>query len=207
MFASLLKFFGFSRRFGQHAKKSKKDILDQQISKSLEDYLNRDIYQNLTAEIIDSISDDELPQVVVDSLILKFPQDYKKQYDTVMNWTKPQQAIYLTWYLAAEVANGGFNQYYFNSGGRFSNLTPSAFGLIGANNLAGLVIRANEIYKTENEDITRHQDGSIEGFSKSYTDNPLNKLDGEFYNLAKSENLEQLQADFIRKNKADFIDL
>jgi Domain of unknown function (DUF4375) len=204
MFASLLKFFGFSRRSRQQ--KSKKGIVDQQIAKSFEDFMNREIYQNLTTEIIDSISDDELPQVVFDSLILKLPQDDTKQYETVLNWTKPQQAIYLAWCLTAEVDNGGFNQYYFNSSGQFSELTPGALKLIGANNLAGLMIRANEIYATENEDITRHQDGTIEGFFKSYTNNPLNELDKEFYDLTKSEKLEQLQADFIRKNKADFID-
>jgi hypothetical protein len=46
----------------------------------------------------------------------------------------------------------------------------------------------------------------VEGFSKSYDDNPLNKFDDEFYDLYKSEDLEQLQVDFIRKHKLEFID-
>jgi hypothetical protein len=44
------------------------------------------------------------------------------------------------------------------------------------------------------------------GFSKSYKDNPLNKFDDAFYALYDQENLQQLQVDFVRKNKQFFID-
>ena len=54
--------------------------------------------------------------------------------------------------------------------------------------------------------IKNHQDGTLEGFSKSYQDNPLNDLDTEFYDLYKIEDLHKLQVDFIRKNKQDFVD-
>jgi hypothetical protein len=76
--------------------------------------------------------------------------------------------------------------------------------LVGAAKFAELVSRANKIYKIENEKITKHQDGTIEGFSKSYEDNPLGELDSEFYNL--KEDLQRLQIEFILKNKKDFID-
>lgn len=205
MIKSFLKLFGFSGRSGQRAKESNKEILDEQIAKSIEDFKNRPIYKNLTAEIVDETSDDELLQLVVENLIIKFPQDYTKKYETVLNWTKSQQAVYMVWYLEAEVGNGGFNQYYFNSSGQFSKQTPAALRLIGANNLAELMVRANDIYETENKEITLHQDGTIEGFSRSYTANPLNKLDGEFYDLSKRVSLDQLQVDFIRRNRQDFI--
>jgi Domain of unknown function (DUF4375) len=107
--------------------------------------------------------------------------------------------------LEAEVNNGGFNQYYSNPSGEFAALTPDALRLVGAMDLADLVTRANAIYEAQTEEITRQQDGTLEGFSKSYIDNPLNELDTEFYNLNETEVLGRLQVDYIRKYKQDFI--
>jgi hypothetical protein len=85
-------------------------------------------------------------------------------------------------------------------------LAPDVLQLVGATRFADLVSRANDVYRAENDKITRHQDGTIEVFSKSYDDNPLNKFDDEFYELYKYENLQQFQIDFIRDNKHFFID-
>jgi len=159
----------------------------------------------LTVQIIDTTSDDELLQVVFDNLIEKLPKDYNKEYQTVLTWPKPQQAIYTIWWLEAEVNNGGYNQFYANSSGQFYKLLPGALKLVGAMKFADLTERANKTYESENKKITEHQDGTLEGFSKSYDDNPLNKFDTEFYDLYKTENLQQLQVDFIRKHKLEFI--
>jgi hypothetical protein len=127
------------------------------------------------------------------------------EYQTVLTWTKPQQAIYTIWWLEAEVNNGGYNQFYANSSGQFYKLLPDALKLVGAVKFADLTERANKTYESENKKITEHQDGTVEGFSKSYDDNPLNKFDDEFYDLYKTEDLQQLQVNFIRKNKLEFI--
>jgi hypothetical protein len=159
----------------------------------------------LTVQIIDTTSDDELLQVVFDNLSEKLPKDYNMEYQTVLTWTKPQQAIYTIWWLEAEVNNGGYNQFYANSSGQFYKLLPDALKLVGAMKFADLTERANKTYESENKKITEHQDGTVEGFSKSYDNNPLNKFDDEFYDLYKTENLQQLQVDFIRKHKLEFI--
>lgn len=106
----------------------------------------------------------------------------------------------------AEVNNGGFNQFYFNPSGQFYEHIPEALKLVGATQFADLTNRANETFEKENRKITKHQDRTLEGFSKSYDDNQLNKFDDEFYDLHKVEHLQQLQIDFIRKNKKEFID-
>ena len=61
-------------------------------------------------------------------------------------------------------------------------------------------------FKKEYEKITKHQDGTLEGFSKSYENNPLNDQDDKFYALYKDENLQQIQIEYIRKHKKDFVD-
>jgi hypothetical protein len=159
----------------------------------------------LTAQIIDTTSDDELLQVVFDNLAEKLSKDYDEEYQAVLTWTKSQQAIYTIWWLEAEVNNGGYNQFYANSSGQFYKLLPDALKLVGAMKFADLTERANKTYESENKKITEHQDGTVEGFSKSYDNNPLNKFDDEFYDLYKTENLQQLQVDFIRKHKLEFI--
>ena len=182
MIATILSFFGCN---GQNKKKSKTEF---------------------TEETIDKITDENLLMDIYDNISLKLPKDYKKEYDSVLKLSKSEQAIYMIWGLEAEINNGGFNQYFFNSSGQFAKLTPNALKLVGAIKFAELANRANQIYKAENDKIAKHQDGTIEGFSKSYDENPLNELDEEFYKLYKEEDLQKLQIEYIRKNKMDFVD-
>ncbi len=190
MFASLLKFFGSS--------KGNNKTSNENIQRSREQIL-------LTNSIIDSTSDDEILFTIFENLNSKLPNDYHKEYESVMLWTKPRQFIYLIWLLEAEVNNGGYNQFYFNSSGQYYKLLPGVLKLIGADKFAELTERANSVFEKENNKIKQHQDGTIEGFSKSYDDNPLNKLDVEFYLLYEQEDLQKLQIDYIRKHKEEFI--
>jgi hypothetical protein len=203
---TILNLFACSGRTTKDNKNQTKDTFDEQTSKAIEDFKNRPIHLKLTEQIIDTSSDDNLLQLVFDNLSLKQPTDYQKEYEMVMSWNKSRQAIYMIWVLEAEVNNGGYNQFYFNSSGQFYKQLPDALLLVGANKFADLTKRANETFEKENPKITQHQDGTIEGFSKSYDDNPLNKFDDEFYDLYKTENLQELQVTFIRKHKGEFID-
>lgn len=198
---AILSLFGCS---GQTKKNDSE--LSKEIANSVEAFDNRPIYKELTEQIIDTVSDENLLQVVFDNLIEKLPSDYEKEYETVMSWNKSRQAIYMIWTLEAEVNNGGYNQFYSNPSGQFYKHLPEALRLVGATKFADLTERANKTFEKENEKITKHQDGTIEGFSKSYDDNPLNDFDTEFYDLSQTENLQQIQIDFIRKNKKEFID-
>lgn len=157
----------------------------------------------LTEQLIDSAENEDLPQLIFDNLC-ELVGDYTHEFKIVTSWNKSRQAIYLIWVLEGEVNNGGFNQFYFNSSGNFSELIPDAFKLIGANRFSDLVTRANTTYKLEYEKITAYQDGTLEGFSKSYENNPLDVYDDEFYELYKEENLNDLQIKYIRLHKSDF---
>jgi hypothetical protein len=203
--STLLNLFGCS---GQTKKNDNglSEETKEQIAKSVEAFKNRPIHKVLTEQIIDTTSDDNLLQVVFDNLSEKQPTDFEKEYETVMSWNKSRQAIYMIWALEAEVNNGGYNQFYFNSSGQFYKHLPEALRLVGANKFADLTEKANQTFEKENDKITKHQDGTIEGFSKSYDDNPLNDFDTKFYDLYKSENLQQIQVDYIRKNKKEFTD-
>lgn len=197
MFTAVLNLFGCS-------KSSNDNPSDGEISTSVKTFNKRTIHKKLSAAILDTIPDDRLLQAVFDNLAGKIT-NYEKEYETVTSWNRSQQAIYLIWVLEGEVNNGGYNQYYFNMGNTLYKLSPAALRLVGAYKYATLTQQANAIYEEENEKITQHQDGTIEGFSKSYDDNPLNELDDTFYALYNEEDLAQLQIDYIRKHKQDFV--
>jgi hypothetical protein len=202
----MLNLAGCSEEGTRGNKNVSKDSLGEQIKNSLEAYKNRPVYKTLTAQAIDTIPDDDLVNAVFDHLSEKLPADVAREYEAVMKWNKSRQAIYMIWQLEAEVNNGGFNQFYYNSSGQYYKYLPAALTLVGAKQYAGLVREANNIFEKENAKITKDQDGSVEGFSKSYEDNPLNKYDDQFYGLYKTENLRQIQIAFIRGHKLDFTD-
>ncbi|WP_433900543.1 DMP19 family protein [Sphingobacterium puteale] len=160
----------------------------------------------LTEQTIDTTSDDMLLEVVYDNLFRKLSAAYDKEYEIVFSWNKSRQAIYMISRLEAEVNNGGYNQFYFNSSGQFATALPEALKLVGATQFADLTERANSTFEKEKSKITEDQDGTVEGFSKSYENNPLNKFDEVFYKLNEAKNLQKIQVDYIRKNKNEFTD-
>ena len=205
---SMLKFFGCtSNKTNANNQKNKEQTeFEEKIAKSLEEFQNRKIHKNLSVDIIDSTEDDKLLQVVFDNLSEQLPKDHKKEYEFITTkFNSSQQAIFLSWWLEGEVNNGGFNQYYTNSSGQYADLVPNLLVKMDAVKFADLAKRANQIYKTNYKQITKEQDGSLEGFSKSYENNPLNDLDTEFYKLYEVENLYDKQIKFIRNNKKDFV--
>ena len=203
--ATTLNLFGCSGQTKKNDSGLSKEI-EEQHAQSFEVFKNRPIHKELTEQIIDTTSEDNLLQVVFDNLSEKQSTDYENEYETVMSWNKSRQAIYMIWVLEAEVNNGGYIQFYFNSSGQFYKHLPDVLKLVGANKFADLTKRANDTFEKENSKITQHQDRTLEGFSKSYDDNPLNQYDDEFYDLYKTENLQQIQVDYIRNNKKEFID-
>lgn len=160
---------------------------------------------NLTEIIIDTTNNNDLAYLIFSDLSNQISDNYEHEYEIVLSWNKYKQTIYFIWLLEAEVNNGGYNQFYFNSSGQFADLVPDALKMIGAYKFAKLTEKANKIYKSQNTKITEHLDGTLEGFSKSYKNNPLNDLDDEFYKFYNTENLQKLQTDFIRKNKKEFL--
>lgn len=157
----------------------------------------------LTIEKIDQTPDSALVWLIFEHISHGLPSDPDQELAYILSLSKPQQVIYIIWLLEGEVNNGGFNQYYYNSSGQFAKLAPDALKLVGATQFAALTQAANKMYEKEKYRITRHQDGTSEGFSKSYENNPLDEFDDQFYKL--KEPLGELQIAFIRNNKEAFV--
>jgi hypothetical protein len=204
MLSSLLSFFGCK---GQS---KEKDKVNQQVDRSIEDFLKRPIYSVLTINILDSISDDKLEQTVIDNILCKLNSDdsSEKQYELVKSLSIGRQSIFTTWVLEAEINNGGFNQYFYNftSSGQYAEEARDGFTLINAIKHAALTQKAIDVILKNAKKLSKFKDGTLESFSKSYENNPLNPLDNEFYTLAKTENLSDLRIKYIRDHLSEFID-
>lgn len=185
-----------------------KDTVDTRIRKFLNEFKNRPIYRYLTERIIDSTSDEKLVQVVFDNLTRKLPTSYteEEEYETILGWNKSRQAIYMIWILESEVNNGGYNQFYSNSGGQYAKHLPDALKLVGADRLADLTQRANDVFEKENKKSSENQDSTVTEISKSYPDYLFKRFDNDFYEIAQVDSLNQIQVDFIRSHKDKFID-
>jgi len=199
--SSILSFFGCNGKKESNKEKSEMELL---IEKSVDEFENRKIYKKLTSEIIKSIPDDKLEQSIMDNIDTNFKKGEEYTLDKISKLTKGQQAVFSTWWLEAEVNNGGFNQFYFNSSGQFSKMAEIGFKKIRAEKFSELTSRSNKIFSENKERLEEFDDGTMENFSESYKDNPLNELDTEFYKLYESENIGDLRIKYIRENMSEF---
>jgi len=203
---SILNLFGCKEKNESESKKDTefKQFLEQS-KNSIDKFNNRKIHKELTTEILDSISDDELEQAIFDNIYEVIGDDFENELKNVKKLSKGQQALFSTWIIEGEVNNGGFNQFYFNSSGQYAEMAEVGFMTIRAVKFSELTKRANKIYSKNKERLEEFDDGTMESFSESYKDNPLNDLDTEFYNLYDSEKIGELRIKYIRENKNEFI--
>jgi hypothetical protein len=196
--------------FGCRGQTKEKDKINQQVDKSIEDFLKRPIYSVLTVNILDSIENAKLEQTIIDNILSKLDSNdsSEKQYEIIKSLSKGRQSIFATWVLEAEVNNGGFNQYFYNfaSSGQYAEEARDGFMLINAIKHAALTQKAIDVILKNAKKLSKFKDGTLESFSKSYENNPLNALDNEFYTLAKIENLSELRIKYIRDHLSEFID-
>jgi hypothetical protein len=198
---SILSFFGCK---GKNEPNKEKSEMDSLIEKSVDEFNNRKIYEKLTPEIFMTIPDDKLEQAIMDNIDTNFEKGEQYTLDKISKLTKGQQAVFSTWWLEAEVNNGGFNQFYFNSSGQYAKMAEIGLETIGAKKFSELCSRANKIFTENKERLEEFDDGTVESFSESYKDNPLNDLDTEFYELYESENIGDLRIKYIRENISEF---
>lgn len=163
-------------------------------------------HSGLKNKDLDSVPDEQLVSAVMEWMWGKFNQDWSDQYEVISSLPKPCQDIYSTYTIECEVNNGGFNQCYFNSSKEFTNMAEEGFRAIGAVGFADIMARANATYSAIKDDLEKYNDGTLESFSKSYENNPLNDHDSEFYDMYEKESLEQLYVQYIRANAKYFGD-
>jgi len=175
------------------------DSVSSEVPKSIDASRNR-----LTLEILSKIPDEKLEQAIVEYVETRIAGRDKQERQIVAKLGPGIQALYITWWLEAEVNNGGFSQYYWNSAGQFADAAPAAFDYFGARQHAALMREANTIRGVESAAMQKFKvQGSIGAFSASYEESKLDPLDTRYYKL--TENLSALRIARIRAHPEDFL--
>ncbi|GAA4463086.1 DMP19 family protein [Novipirellula rosea] len=95
--------------------------------------------------------------------------------------TPAEQTFHAVWWFEAELNNGGFDQFFFNSAGDLTSNTIEALELIGASACAAIVRRACALFprSVPSQDRDTRQ-GELETITDANED-AFEKLDAEFY--------------------------
>jgi hypothetical protein len=103
------------------------------------------------------------------------------------------------WGLEADVNNGGFDQYYFNSSGDQSRFAPDALRAIGAHQMADIVSQANAVFGPGGpspDRNTRQAQLFLIAPPDSENPGPWEQLDSDFF--AYPDDLAGLLTAFLR---------
>ncbi len=135
---------------------------------------------NLSPESLASVSDDEIESVLV-GYVLDHSVQGTDEPEAIAGLPAPLQAWYVAFVVDAEVLNGGFNQFFFNSSGALAHLAPSAFAQIGIPEAGDLVTQAVELLEAHGPALEAADEaGTIEAFMETYIDQPFGELDERY---------------------------
>lgn len=164
----------------------------------LEEFRNRKKYTSLDVETLRSIPDDKLEQAIMDYIFHKLRTGSGEEA-TLKSLSPGLRAFWHTRIVEMEVNNGGFNQYYWNTDGRYSSDAVEAFEFFSANGHAALMRKANAIRTREAPAIQAIKDKDpIGGFSGTYKLSKLGPVDDEFYEL--KEDVSALRIAKVRES-------
>ena len=108
--------------------------------------------------------------------------------------------------LDAEVINGGFNQYFYNSDGERAERAENTFVKLGAMQVADVVGRDIKQYVANRDKLHSIWNGTMEGFSYGYKEKLFDTLDEEYYALMKNDKqLYTLIGTYIKQHPQDFL--
>src|SRR5262245_10548228 len=133
--------------------------MDSDIQRRLDAFEGRKRYPFLTREILASIPDEELEQALIDHLLdIRIAERLKDDYEILAGLSAGFRMLYSTWLLEAEVNNGGFNQFFWNSSGRFAREAVEGWKRIGAEQQAELTEEAIAIEAEERAAQQKYRD-------------------------------------------------
>jgi hypothetical protein len=155
------------------------------------------------AKTLQSMSDEEVEELVFNHAYLSLKGRYGDVDELLATLQPGTRALYLTRILEGEVNNGGFHQYYWNTGGRFAAGTVDAFRYFGLIQLAELMEEANAVFREEQAVMARFQRlNTMQGLLDFHEITRLNQFDDRSYLL---DEIGPLRADMIRTMPEDFL--
>jgi Domain of unknown function (DUF4375) len=173
--------------------------MDEELRRSLEAFRNRRIYPDLNPMILATIEDEWLEQAIVDHVVGRAEAQGVEVADLLPQVDLAFSHVYATWITEAEVFNGGFNQYFFNSTGRLAPEAAAGYAAIGAPEREHIVRAAMQRLLDNSASLApAWSQRTLQAFSASYELEIFGDLDRAFYAQEEIENASKLRVAFIR---------
>lgn len=173
--------------------------------KTLEDYGYDPKYKQLTRAMLEQEPDSSLEWAIMQHIAWAINQEYDREREIVSRLSPGLQTVYATHWAEAEVNNGGFNQYFFNSTGRLADMAFVGFKNLGAPEHERLMREAIAVYERMRPRLEAAREaGTLEAFSKTYEDSEFEAIDQQFYAL--DTDLSALRIQYVRKHLDQFAD-
>ena len=150
--------------------------------------------ERITEELIERLPADKLCRKYIDG---ELASDMENEvFDSIMCAVE----------LHAEVINGGFNQYYYNSGGERAQKAEDTFVKLGADRIADVVKRANNQYAANRDELQSVWDGTKERFAHGYKEKLFDAFDDEYYALMRNDRqLYTMIGTYIKQHPQEFL--
>ena len=122
--------------------------------------------------------------------------------DNFENLTEVEKTFIYVEMLEAEINNGGFDQYFYNTSGDYYSESLQAYKTIGAHKTVKIIEEAFKIFPVNPipKDNEKRQD-ILENVDEE-TSKKWNLLEDKFYEY--EENISGLLLEFVKKNKSEF---
>jgi hypothetical protein len=141
-------------------------------------------FRQLTPELLASLSADDVADAIVQHVHLRVAGAWGGEAQIIRSLPPGVRAIYTTWLVDAEVNNGGFNQYFFNSSGQYAGDALAGYELLGAEEYAAVMRSAIATFEIDRPRLAPYYDaGTLEAFSESYRHTDLGEVDQRYYAL------------------------
>jgi len=127
---------------------------------------------------------------IAESYPANFEQVSKKyEQQGFQSLSEKEVVIYTVWWLEAEVNNGGFHQYLWNSAGNYASEALTSLQKVGANYTASLLTSAINAAYDGNLPESRYKRQELLETNQGIKIKKLQELDNKFY--AYTENFYQ----------------
>ena len=173
--------------------------MNEEIRRSIQAFQNRPIFTALDPATLAGIEDERLEQAIIDFVVERAQARELDMADALADLHPAFSHVFATWTVEAEVFNGGFNQFFFNSSGLLAERAAGGYAAIGAPQHEGIV---REAIRRRDEHApalaSAWSERTLEAFSASYELDVFEGLDAAFYALDGAEDAARLRVAYIR---------
>lgn len=162
--------------------------------------------ETMTKEQLLKLSDADLVMVILFHTDFRYG-DVTENYALIESISDYERIAYTVAIFDLEVQNGGICQYFANPSGCTARYISKALEDIGAQKISKAFTEFTTKYDIDINNLEEFKWNSTEEFSSKYTLYPFEEFDNTFVSTYKVENLEELNARFIRDHidKFDYL--